>query len=243
MLKIGCCGFPQARQNYFKNFSIVEIQQTFYQLPEEKTALKWKKEAPLDFEYTLKAWQLITHPVSSPTYRKLKIKIKNEKNYGFFKPTQEVFSAWEKTSKIADILNTKIIVFQCPASFKPEKENIKNMKNFFKKIKRKDYIFCWEPRGNWSEELIEELCKDLDLVHCVDPFKKNSVFGKINYFRLHGITGYSYHYTEKDLRTLKEMIDKIQKPTYVMFNNVYMYEDALNFKKLIYGQKTKEKFF
>jgi uncharacterized protein YecE (DUF72 family) len=109
------------------------------------------------------------------------------------------------------------------------------MKNFFKKIKRKDYVFCWEPRGNWEDKLVKEICQDLDLVHCVDPFKKNSVFGKINYFRLHGITGYSYRYTEKDLKTLKEMINKIQKPTYVMFNNVYMYEDALNFKKLIYG--------
>ena len=239
MLKIGCCGFAQGKKNYFKNFSVVEIQQTFYQPPEEKTALKWKKESPLDFEYTLKAWQLITHPASSPTYRKLKIKVKNEKNYGFFKPTEEVFFAWEETSKIADILKAKIIVFQCPASFTQEKENIKNMEKFFKKIKRKDYIFCWEVRGNWSDELVKEVCKDLDLVHCVDPFKNKPTFGKINYFRLHGITGYSYRYTEKDLKTLKEMINKIQKPTYVMFNNVYMYEDALNFKKLINGEKTK----
>jgi len=235
MLKIGCCGFAVAKQKYFKNFSVLEIQKTFYQLPEEKTVLKWEKESPLDFEYTLKAWQLITHPASSPTYRKLKIKIKHEENYGFFKPTEEVFSAWEKTSKIANILNTKVIIFQCPASFSQEKENIKNMENFFKKIKRKDYIFCWEPRGNWSDELVEEICKDLDLVHCVDPFKNKPVFGKINYFRLHGITGYSYRYTEDDLKTLKEMINKIPKPTYVMFNNVYMYQDALNFKKLING--------
>jgi uncharacterized protein YecE (DUF72 family) len=230
MLKIGCCGFTQAKQNYFKNFSVVEIQQTFYQLPEEKTALKWRKESPLDFEYTLKAWQLITHPFTSLTYRKLKMGIKNKERYGFFKPTDEVLFAWERTSKIADILKAKVIVFQCPASFKQEKENIKNMEKFFKKIHRKNYIFCWEPRGIWDDRLVKGICKELDLVHCVDPFKNKPLFGKINYFRLHGITSYNYHYTKDDLKTLKEIIDRDSKTTYVMFNNIYMFDDALNFK-------------
>lgn len=232
MVKIGCCGFSVSRENYFKNFKVVEIQQTFYDLPEEKTVLKWRETSPSDFEYTLKAWQLITHSPSSPTYKRLKIKIKNEKDYGFFKPTDEVFSAWEETEKIARILKAKVIVFQCPASFLPDKENIKNLKKFFRKIERKDYIFCWEPRGNWVEDLIKDLCKELNLVHCVDPFKNKSLWGKIRYFRLHGKTGYKYKYTDEDLNYLKEMIEP-KFTTYMMFNNVYMFEDSLRFKKLL----------
>lgn len=232
MLKIGCCGFPTSHKDYFRNFSVVELQQTFYQLPEENTALKWREEAPLDFEYTLKAWQLITHPPSSPTYRKLKIKIKNEKNFGFFKPTDEVFSAWEKTAKIARILKTKVIVFQCPASFKPEKDNISNLKRFFKKIKRETFLFCWEPRGDWGEDLVKNLCKELDLVHCVDPFKTRVVYGKINYFRLHGQKGYNYRYLDKELNYLKKIV-KPKITTYIMFNNVYMLQDALRFKQVV----------
>ena len=234
MLKIGCCGFPIKKKEYFRNFSVVELQQTFYQLPSKELLLKWRKESPLDFEYTLKAWQLITHPPSSPTYRRLKIKIKNKNNYGFFKPTDEVFSALKETLEVAYILKAKIIVFQCPSSFKPEKENIKNMRVFFNNISRKDYILCWEVRGDWDRRLIKELCEELNLVHCVDPFKDKPVFGKIDYFRLHGITGYSYRYTEEDLKKLKEFI-KDTKTTYVMFNNVYMYQDALGFKNLING--------
>ncbi|MCM8765469.1 MAG: DUF72 domain-containing protein, partial [Candidatus Omnitrophica bacterium] len=161
-----------------------------------------------------------------------KIKIKHEKNYGFFKPTAEVFSAWEKTEKIAQILRAKVIVFQCPASFKPEKENITNLKKFFKKIERKDYIFCWEPRGNWDEDLIENLCEELDLVHCVDPFKNKPLWGKIRYFRLHGETGYKYKYTDEDLNYLKKIIEP-KITVYFMFNNVYMFADALRFKELL----------
>jgi hypothetical protein len=43
----------------------VEVQHTFYQSPQISTLKKWPKEAPPDFEFTLKAWQLITHTATS----------------------------------------------------------------------------------------------------------------------------------------------------------------------------------
>ncbi|MCM8801213.1 MAG: DUF72 domain-containing protein [Candidatus Omnitrophica bacterium] len=231
MVKIGCCGFPVEKERYFKHFSVVEIQQTFYQLPEKETVLKWRRQAPADFEFTLKVWQLITHSPSSPTYKRSKIKLKDEKKYGFFKPTEEVYLAWDETEKIVEILKAKIVVFQCPASFRPERENINNLKRFFKKIKRKDYIFVWEPRGEWDKDLIKGLCEELDLIHCVDPFKDSPALGRIRYFRLHGQKGYNYRYSDEEIKSLKKMINpKID--TYVMFNNVYMFEDALRFKSL-----------
>ncbi|HIC91498.1 MAG TPA: DUF72 domain-containing protein, partial [Syntrophaceae bacterium] len=73
MIKVGCCGFPKAKGIYYQQFKVVEIQQTFYQIPRVSTVQKWREEAPPDFEFTLKAWQLITHPSQSPTYRRLKI--------------------------------------------------------------------------------------------------------------------------------------------------------------------------
>lgn len=233
---VGCCGFPINKKEYFKKFSLVELQSTFYEIPAKIETIKnWREEAPKDFEFTLKAFQIITHPFSSPTYKRLKRKFGNPKNYGFFKNTKEVFQAWEMTREIAKVLNSKIILFQCPTSFKPEKENIENFKNFFKKIKDKNFIFVWEPRGEWAENLIKKLCQKLNLVHCVDPFKQKPVFGKINYFRLHGLPGYNlrYKYTKKDLRKLLEFCDK--KENYVLFNNLSMAKDAQNFQKLIHG--------
>jgi len=221
--KVGCCGFAAAREKYYENFTVVEIQKTFYQPPQEKTAEKWRKEAPADFEFTLKAWQLITHPPKSPTYRKLKLQIpeKEKKNYGFFKPTDEVFQAWEKTEKIASILKAKVIVFQCPRSFQPTEENTKNLEQFFKKIKRKDYLFAWEPRGHWKEDEVVKLCDKLDLICCVDPFKNNPHRQNIGYFRLHGKGGYRYKYADSDLKELREISTQFPK-VYCMFNNVCM---------------------
>lgn len=75
MVKVGCCGFPVSRARYFGAFGVVEVQRTFYQPPAKELAEKWKRQSPGDFEYTLKAWQLITHEPTSPTYRKLKTAI------------------------------------------------------------------------------------------------------------------------------------------------------------------------
>lgn len=121
MIKLGCCGFPVARKRYYRQFKAVEIQKTFYQPPKPETAQRWREEAPEDFEFTLKAWQLITHPPQSPTYRRAKVEIPQSKreNYGYFRPTDEVFGAREKTRRIAQALKAKLIIFQCPASFKP----------------------------------------------------------------------------------------------------------------------------
>lgn len=233
-IKVGCCGFPVARSKYFETFDIVELQQTFYQPPQISTALKWAKESGEGFEYTMKAWQLITHEPKSPTYRRLKIPISGSraKNYGSFKPTGEVLDAWEETREIARALNASIIVFQCPASFAPTDENKRNMRAFFSSVERESSAFAWEPRGAWSEGEIEQLCRDLELMHVVDPFQSRPVWGNIRYFRLHGRGGYRYRYTEEDLDTLKKLPGEAV-PAYFMFNNVYMYEDALALKNLL----------
>lgn len=235
-IKVGCCGFSTSQKNYFKKFEVIEIQKTFYQIPQSKTLQRWREDAPQDFEFSLKAWQLITHPPTSPTYRRLKIKIPKTKfkNYGFFKPTEEVFWAWKKTEEAASLLKTKIIVFQSPASFTPTSSHKLSLKSFFKKIKRKDYTLVWEPRGEWQEDEVLFLCKDLDLVYCKDPFKGLSSNRGIGYFRLHGKDTYNYRYTEKDLLLLKNILLNLKiTKIYVMFNNVWMLEDAIRFKRLL----------
>jgi uncharacterized protein YecE (DUF72 family) len=234
MIKIGCCGFPVSRKRYFEIFPVVEIQQTFYQPPQVSLAQKWRREAPADFEYTMKAWQLITHEPKSPTYKRLKTKIPKakEKHYGSFKSTEEVQSAWETTREIADALAAKIIIFQCPASFEPDQKNMKNLKQFFSHIKRGEHVLAWEPRGKWFPKDIESICRELDLIHVVDPFISAQTHGGIIYYRLHGKNGYRYRYTRDDLEMLTGFRQG-EKICYVMFNNVYMFENATGFKELV----------
>lgn len=233
-VKVGCCGFSKGRKAYYSEFGLVEVQQTFYKLPAVDTARKWRQEAPPDFEYTMKAWQLITHPVSSPTYRKAGLKIATDKakNYGFFTPGDEVFEAWFKTREIAKTLKARVIVFQCPTSFVDSAQNVENMKAFFKRVSREDFIFAWEPRGNWSERTITSLCRELNLIHCVDPFEAKPLYGRVKYFRLHGGPGYRHQYTEAEL---KQLLAKISGETYILFNNITRHDDALKLLQLLKG--------
>lgn len=234
IVKVGCCGFPKARKQYFETMELVEVQKTFYKPPRLETAIRWRSEAPPDFEFTLKAWQLITHHATSPTYRKAKIQIPPEEHerYGFFRPTEEVLQAWEATRQVAQALQAKVVVFQCPARFTPTQEHIANMRTFFSRIERGGLTLAWEPRGPWDDELIAALCEELDLIHCVDPFQRLPVTQGTAYLRLHGKTGYYYRYTCEDLAWLAEICARYEK-VYVLFNNVSMWESALEFKKLL----------
>lgn len=233
MIKVGCCGFGETQRKYFEEFPVIEIQITFYQPPRLETARGWREKAPENFEFTLKAWQLITHEFSSPTYRRLTEKIPQAslERCGSFKPTREVLRAWERTEEIARVLKSKVIVFQCPASFKPTAENKQNLRSFFQTVSRTDLLFAWEPRGDWKPEEVRTLCEELHLIHCVDPFKGTATWGKIRYFRLHGVTGYRYQFTDEDLQNLRALCAG-PGDVYCLFNNVTMLEDARRFLRL-----------
>jgi len=241
-VRVGCCGFPMAKAEYYRRFPVVEIQQSFYNLPRIRTAERWRKEAmtPLtrsgqvEFEFTMKAWQLITHEPSSPTYRRLRQAIPGDQKelYGSFRPTELVLKAWTETAAVAHALDAKMIVFQCPPRFTPTPEHVENLRSFFQLTDRGTFRMAWEPRGEWPPNLIGKLCKELDLVHVVDPLTHVPQSEGLRYFRLHGVTGYRYLHTDDDLQRLAEQC-ATDAPTYVLFNNQFMGEDALRFQKLL----------
>ncbi len=234
-ISIGTCGFGMTKEEYAELLSTVEIQHTFYQPPQVKTLEKWRAMMPPGFEFTLKAWQLITHDQKSPTYKRLKKKITEteREEAGYFRPTAIVKEAWETTLACATALKAKTILFQCPASFTSTKENIENLEKFFSGIKRGKLNFCWEPRGNtWHDTTVKSICQAHDLWHVVDPFKAKTVTPQKIYFRLHGIGGWRYKYEDGELEELASMLPK-NKISYVFFNNREMAEDALRFEKII----------
>jgi uncharacterized protein YecE (DUF72 family) len=232
-LHVGCCGFPAARRTYFETLEAIEVQQTFYQPPRPETANRWRVEAPAGFVFTLKAWQLITHPPSSPTYRRLSRPVPpgNLRRYGSFRLTDEVREAWEVTLAIASALRAEVVLFQCPASFRPTAENVANLSAFFRSVEHGAFRLAWEPRGGWSEALVRDLCRDLDLVHCVDPFAAVSATEGPLYYRLHGIGGYGYRYTDEDLRRLAGLCRG--RGGHLFFNNAHMLGDAVRFRRLV----------
>ncbi|MFX0049533.1 MAG: DUF72 domain-containing protein, partial [Candidatus Hermodarchaeota archaeon] len=74
---LGCAGWdykdwvgtfypkPLERYNhlefYSKFFDIIEVNSTFYNLPNKSTVLNWYNQVPPDFKFVVKVWQKITH--------------------------------------------------------------------------------------------------------------------------------------------------------------------------------------
>ncbi|MDA8095374.1 MAG: DUF72 domain-containing protein [Betaproteobacteria bacterium] len=223
-----------SRTDYFAHFSLVEIQQTFYQPPRTQTLERWRLEAPPHFEFAIKAWQLITHDAGSPTYRRLKRRVAEDKkpHYGSFRLTREVMDAWGATVEAARALAACAIVFQCPGTFTPTPAHLDQMRRFFMATRAEapELIRVWEPRGPWPRELIGSLCEELGLLYSVDPFKTEPLPGKGQYFRLHGLTDHTYRHSDADLARL---FSRCRGRSYCLFNNMFMAEDAQRFLNLV----------
>ncbi len=236
---VGTCGFAESQGNTFKDFGIVEIQQTFYQPPRVATVERWRAQAGIDFIFTLKAWQLLTHEATSPTYRRLTEPLSENQlaDVGSFKWNAVTRMAWHRTLQLADVLQAEAVVFQMPRSFLPTPDNLRRVHRFFESIDRNGRRVVFEPRGDaWTEKIVRRVITDLSLVHGVDPFLCRPAGRGMRYFRLHGRPAYRYRYryTNKDLSVICDMLSRAW-PNRVLFNNDRMADDAKRFIRLLNG--------
>lgn len=235
-IKVGLCGYTMSAARYPWHFPVVEVQQTFYQPPATGVIERWRIQMPASFEFTIKAWMLITHNAKSPTYRRLRRVLTPHEaiDAGGFKPTAIVDEAWQVSLAAAKRLRATAILFQCPASFLPTAENIEHMRGFFSRIARPDGVrLMFEPRGPaWTPEIVRPVVGELGLVHVVDPFVGPTVSTDVTYWRLHGITGSRHVYSDEELRQLAAMVPP-RGDVYVMFNNIPRVGDAERFKPLV----------
>ncbi len=239
-LRVGCCGwgffnpkkltgedwktrYRSVLQAYASLFNGVEVNSTFYRLPKPSTARKWFEEARevnAEFEFTVKVHQDITHRLK------------------FGKESVEVFN---RVKEIARNLDAKVLVFQTAASFRPTKENISRVENFFNSIDREDFILVWEVRWQdaWTRDIVSDLFSRLDVDQVVDPLRQEIFYARrLHYFRLHGFGSrmYDYRFSDDELERLREIVGsslKLNLKVYVFFNNYNMYEDALRFMKMM----------
>jgi uncharacterized protein YecE (DUF72 family) len=237
-VRIGLCGFTMAADDYVREFPVVEVQQTFYEPPRDETMRRWRAEAAPAFEFTLKAWQLVTHTADSPTYRRLRRTLSAEERAGAgaFGITPIVLSGWARTLECVRLLRATAVLLQCPRSFRPTDENLARMRSFFSTVERPDGVrMLWEPRGDWPPDVVLGLCRDLDLVHVVDPFADETVTPEQIYYRLHGATGPRHVHSDAELRELVARLPSgpTLAPPYVLFNNLPRVDDARRLRRLL----------
>jgi len=205
-------------KRYYENFCVVELNKTFYEYPRVSTVLGWRKKAPKDFEFTVKAHQDVSH--------KFKLKV------------EDSVEAFSKMKEVCKILEARVLLIQTPGSFKTDK--IGDVHEFFRRVDRENLVLVWETRGvSWEEtatrERLSELLREVDVTHVTDPFRLMPAYvGGVTYFRLHGLGErmYYYQYADAELVELHKLIEPFEskgKDVYVFFNNLSMFEDGLRF--------------
>jgi uncharacterized protein YecE (DUF72 family) len=190
---------------YSEHFNTVEINNTFYRFPNEKTVKGWYNKTPDDFKITLKANQLITH-------RKR------------FKDTQSTINRFYKLS---DILEDKLgcILFQIPPS---KSKDIDFLKNALKQFDPEKNNIIEFRHPSWFNEEVYNLLNEFEAGFCSVsspdlPEDLITTFPVV-YVRFHGMGAEKYRYIYPK-EELKEWAVKIKnsdvKYVFCYFNNDY----------------------
>jgi uncharacterized protein YecE (DUF72 family) len=220
-VRVGCSGFnyphwkktfypedlPQNKwlQYYCKVFSTVELNVTFYRLPQPEAFDRWYKNTPPDFSFSIKGSRFITHVKRLRESRDPVIK--------YFR------NALRLKKKL------KVVLWQLPPTFKI---NTERLKRFMKLLRdypvRNTFEFRHE---SWMTQEVIELFKEHKMNLCmadwpvfIDDIPLTSDFV---YMRRHGKSGgydscYSKAALKKDARRIKGYL-KDKKDVFIYFNN------------------------
>ena len=198
-------GKPKWLEYYSKHFNTVEVNNTFYRFPNEKTVKGWYNRTPENFKLTLKANQLITH-------RKR------------FKDTKSTINRFYN---LAENLNDKLgcILFQIPPQKSKDIDFLKNAVKQFDPAKNNIIEFR---HPSWFDSEVYDLLNESNVGFCSvsspDLPEDLITTSDIAYVRFHGIGEEKYRYLYSN-EELKEWADKIRKSNpdrvFCYFNNDY----------------------
>jgi uncharacterized protein YecE (DUF72 family) len=237
-VRIGCSGFlyshwrenfyprgvPQRKwlEYYAERFSTVELNVTFYRLPDKAAFRKWRGETPEGFSFSLKGSRFITH-------------IKRLKS-----PAEPVKLFMERAAVLKDKL--AVILWQFPANFKKDAQRLEE---FLEALRPYGMRNTFEFRNEtWMDKEITSLLKREGQGLCMadwPPFVNDlPVTAGFVYMRRHGHGGsYDTCYSTKELKGNALRIKKYlmrRKDVFVYFNNDafgYAPRNALELKEML----------
>lgn len=237
-IRVGCSGWSykdwvgpfysdgttsgQMLTEYLRHFDTVEVNSTFYRIPNEWMVKSWVKRTPPDFLFSAKMVQSVTH----------------EKEMHSVKPIydQYMVAMLPIKPRIGSIL------IQMPQRFKASDSNFALLEDFLSLL-HENVDFTAEFRDrSWFDEKTFRLLEKYNVAFCVvsqPQFKglippEPVVTAGHAYVRFHGLNykkwysgegsaRYDYLYSDEELGkwkpNIEEMQDRTTKTIYVYFNN------------------------
>jgi uncharacterized protein YecE (DUF72 family) len=205
--------------------TFAELDATLSHIPRPKALATIKQKSGEKIALGIRALQHITHPASSPLFKKLSPPLPeaDRPKVGLFQNTPQVAAAYEKTRAAADALSAKAIVFETPLEFTPTKENRERLIRFFQERDRGGRRMVWDPRGPWDPEQAREAAKAADILLARDPLSPAGFDdetppdeGDVAYFRLRGPAGRRRRYAPFELEDLADLLSSYSE-AYVVF--------------------------
>ncbi len=217
---------------YAERFDTVELNVTYYRIPELKTVKGWVDRSPATFTFSVKAHRSLTHERKMPDY--------------------QAFS--ERLAPLAEAGKLACVLAQFPHSFHPTPQNtdyLKQMRDGFMELP----VVIEFRDSAWVSESTFELLRTLGLGFCCvdEPRLKGLippvavVTSDIAYVRFHGRNAaqwwdheyawqrYDYTYSEEELQSwvprLQEL-DAAAPLTLVYANNHYRGQSVDTLSKL-----------
>jgi uncharacterized protein YecE (DUF72 family) len=198
--------FPPAKMLswYAREFHTVEINNSFYRLPDEKTFEKWKQSVPLGFLFAVKASRYLTH-------------IKRLKD-----PEDSIELFLSRAKHLGSTLGP--VLFQLPPNLKADTARLEHFMNALPKRHR--YVFEFRDES-WLTTKVYELLRRYNAALCLHDWRElpwpAELTANFTYIRFHGSgTRYGGNYSDEVLRKWAERI-RAWKGTlsdvFIYFNN------------------------
>lgn len=213
---------------YCRHFSTVEINNSFYRLPEETTFQKWRERVPQGFILAVKASRYITH-----------IKKLND-------PAGSTEFFLTRVISLNDKLGP--ILFQLPPGLKVRSDRLNQLLQALPKNLR----YCFEFRHtSWFCKEVYDLLRQYNIALCIADSPKFPMViqrtADFSYLRLHGSKMlYRSCYSSDELKSWAGRIEGIlneNADVYVYFDNDaegYAVRNALELMSILNRKKSTE---
>jgi uncharacterized protein YecE (DUF72 family) len=212
-------------EHYSKFFSTVELNVTFYRLPQEKVFNGWYTKTPKDFIFTLKGSRFITHVKKLNDCREaLELFLLRSKNLR------------EKLS---------LILWQLPPGMHLDEKKLEGFCKLLKEMKDLNFKSVFEFRHkSWFCEVVYQILKHYNFSICIAHSNRWPSIEKITadpvYLRFHGGTVlYGSNYSDEELKYWSNNIKcwlAEGRSVYAYFNNDahgFAVQNALRLKELV----------
>jgi uncharacterized protein YecE (DUF72 family) len=210
---------------YSRIFNFVEVNSTFYQIPDPKMVEEWKRLVPADFKFAVRAHNAIAHKYE-------------------LQPVEEAIELLEKMRRISETLKADILHVQTPLSLKLNDHVVEGFRQLLSSSRLDKVRLALELRENLPHGPSLHLLKvmqDNGVIHCVDLSRgeKPAYDSDILYTRLFGRGHHNiYQPTDEELEEIDHTATDSKSEKVVMsFHFVRMYKDAARMK--IYKQTGK----